>query len=123
MTHKDTSCFHTGLCADILEPNTLASPLLPDPADELGVCSLLLFPLACVLVLSLPFTRPLSLLLIAPSAESAFDCRWWPALAMEESAVDEEVRERFVATPLTSLSASSVGSRETNSFCSNWTTT
>ena len=28
-----------------------------------------------------------------------------------------------MATPLTSLSDSSVGSRETNSFCSNWTTT
>lgn len=38
-------------------------------------------------------------------------------------AVEEEVRDKVVATPLTSLSASSVGSLETNSFCSNWTTT
>lgn len=47
-------------------------------------------------------------MLIAPSAESA---------------VDDELRERFVAKPLTSLSVSSVGSRLTNSFCSNCTTT
>ncbi len=35
----------------------------------------------------------------------------------------ELMRERVVATPLTSLSVSLVGSRLTNSFCSNWTTT
>lgn len=41
---------------------------------------------------------------------------------MAESAFDEEFLERFVATPFTSLSVSSVGSRDTNSFCSNCTT-
>lgn len=38
-------------------------------------------------------------------------------------AMDEEARERFVGTPLTSLSVSSVGSLLTNSFCSKTTTT
>ena len=38
----------------------------------------------------------------------------------DEGDVDSE--EMAVATPLTSLSRSSVGSLETNSFCSNWTT-
>lgn len=40
-------------------------------------------------------------------------------------AVEEGVREwelRVVATPRTSFSSSWIGSRETNSFCSNWTT-
>ena len=41
----------------------------------------------------------------------------------EFSAVEEESRDRFVATPLTSFSDSWVGSRLTNSFCSNCTTT
>lgn len=38
-------------------------------------------------------------------------------------AIEEEARERFVGTPLTSLSVSSVGSLLTNSFCSKTTTT
>ena len=42
-----------------------------------------------------------------------------PIAVREERAVEEEFRDKVVATPLTSLSASSVGSLETNSFCSN----
>ena len=38
-------------------------------------------------------------------------------------AFEEDVLDRAVAVPFTSLSVSSVGSRLTNSFCSNWTTT
>ena len=70
-TYKDTSCFHTGLCADILAPNTLAIPPFPLPRLELGVCSLLDDPR--VLELSVR-VRPLpSLLLIASRTETAFD--------------------------------------------------
>lgn len=93
-TYKVTSCFHTGLCADMRDPKRPASWDLPEPRDEDGV--------ACALLRALPF--PLAFSLIAPRAESA---------------VDDELRERLVATPLTSLSVSSVGSRLTNSFCSN----
>lgn len=42
-----------------------------------------------------------------------------PIAPRAETALDEAGRETLVAVPLTSLSASSVGSRETNSFCSN----
>ena len=63
--------------------------------------------MACALLRALPCLL-LALELIAPKADSA---------------VDDEVRERLIATPLTSLSVSSVGSRLTNSFCSNCTTT
>lgn len=94
-THNETSCFQTGLYADMREAKRVASCDLPDPNDEEGV--------ACALPRALPFALAFSL--IAPSAESA---------------VDEEFRERvLVARPLTSLSVSSVGSRLTNSFCSN----
>lgn len=92
--YKDTSCFQTGLCAEMREPKRPASCDLPDPSDEDGVF--------CWLPRALPL--PFTLSLIAPRADSA---------------VDEETRERLVATPLTSLSVSSVGSRLTNSFCSN----
>ena len=80
-------------------PNSPPSCDLPDPNDEEGVgCALFR-----ALVPLLPF--PPALLLIAPR---------------EERAVEEDVREMvLVATPLTSLSVSSVGSRLTNSFCSN----
>lgn len=48
----------------------------------------------------------------------------FPAMALSVvRAFEEDVLERTVAVPLTSLSVSSVGSRLTNSFCSNWTTT
>ena len=84
-------------------PNIPPSCDLPDPSDEDGVGCALLRALAP------PLFRPFALLLIAPRVERA---------------VDEEVRETVLnATPLTSLSVSSVGSRLTNSFCSNWTTT
>ena len=100
-THKVTSCFHTGLCADMRPPNIPPSCDLPepDPTDEDGVGCALLRALAP------PLFRPFVLLLMAPRAESA---------------VEEDVRDNvLVATPLTSLSVSSVGSRLTNSFCSN----
>ena len=71
------------------EPNATCSCDFPDPNDDDGVGCALLRALPCLL---------LALELIAPRAESA---------------------ERFVAMPLTSLSVSSVGSRLTNSFCSN----
>ncbi len=70
-TYKDTSCFHTGLCADILEPNTLAMPPFPEPSDELGVCSLLEDPR--VLELSARLRPLLSLLLMASRTERAFE--------------------------------------------------
>ena len=38
-------------------------------------------------------------------------------------AVEDETRERTVATPRASFSCSCMGSREMNSFCSNWTMT
>lgn len=65
------------------------------------VCPLLVWPLVAA-------PGAATLPLIAPNADSA---------------VDEEFLDKFVATPLTSLSASSVGSLLTNSFCSNCTTT
>jgi hypothetical protein len=65
----------------------------PDETDDDGEVFVLLFPLFAAM---------------APNAERAFD---------------EPLRESAVAVPLTSLSVSSVGSRLTNSFCSNWTTT
>ena len=104
-THKETSCFQTGLWAEMREPSICESCDLPEPNEEDGV--------ACALPRALPPlpARPFAfaLLLIAPRADKA---------------VDEGLRERvLVATPLTSLSSSPVGSRETNSFCSNWTTT
>lgn len=43
--------------------------------------------------------------------------------AMVPTAEEDDVLDRGVAVPLTPLSISSVGSRLTNSFCSNWTTT
>ena len=55
---------------------------------------------------------------MAPSAESAFEVG-----AIDDNADDDDWRERLVATPLTGWSDSSVGSLETNSFCSNCTTT
>lgn len=42
-----------------------------------------------------------------------------PTAERVESALEDDTRERAVAIPLTSLSISSVGSRLTNSFCSN----
>ena len=44
------------------------------------------------------------------------------ALPRAERALEEDWRER-VGVPLTSLSSSDMGSLDTNSFCSNWTTT
>lgn len=91
-----------------------AIPLLLDPAELLGVCSLLPGLLPPPPVLAPPPVRPLALLLIAPNADSAWET---PNPAWPASALEDELRE--IAKPLTSLSDSSVGSRETNSFCSN----
>jgi len=62
---------------------------MPDEGDEVGEAPVL--PFVCLAA-------------IAPSAERAFD---------------ELLRERAVGVPLTSFSVSFVGSRLTNSFCSN----
>lgn len=105
-THKETSCFHTGLWADlIVEPRM---PLVFDERRDLvGAedCEMGTRPFGV--------TEPFLL-----SAEALF-----PMALREARAVEEGCRDKVVATPLTSLSASSVGSLETNSFCSNWTTT
>ena len=104
-THKETWCFQTGLWADLMfEPRT---PLVFDERDFVGWDG-------CVLG-----TRPFGV--IEPFLLSA---ETLPPIALREArAVEDELRDRVVAIPLTSLSASSVGSLETNSFCSNWTTT
>lgn len=84
----------------------LDKPAFPEPADDEGVW------VALPALLERPEGTAkatlFALLLMAPRAERA---------------VEEEFRERVVATPLSSFSDSSVGSRLTNSFCSNWTTT
>ena len=105
-THNETSCFHMGLWADLeTEPRT---PLVLDERRDfvwVGGCVLRTRPLG----VNEPF-----LLSIGPLL---------PIALREARAVEEGFRDKLVATPLTSLSASSVGSLETNSFCSNWTTT
>lgn len=104
-THKETWCFQTGLWADLIfEPRM---PLVFDERDFVGAegCKFGVRPFGV--------TEPFLL-----SAEALF-----PIALREARAVEEETRDKVVATPLASLSASSVGSRETNSFCSNWTTT
>jgi len=55
----------------------------------------------------------------AAAAAAAFD----PTAPKALMATEEDVRERFVAMPLTSLSPSSVGSLLTNSLSSKTTTT
>jgi hypothetical protein len=47
------------------------------------------------------------------------DTTFEPIAPRAEMALDEPFRERLVAMPLTSLSVSFVGSRLTNSLCSN----
>jgi len=99
-THKETSCFHTGLWADLkVEPRM---PLVFDERRDLvGGCGLGTRPLGV--------TEPLRL-----SGEPL------PPIALREArAVEEGFRDKVVAIPLTSLSVSSAGSLETNSFCSN----
>lgn len=61
----------------------------------------------------------LSFLAAISSANAALE----PIAPKADTAVDDPFRARLVAVPLTSLSVSSVGSRLTNSFCSNCTTT
>jgi hypothetical protein len=102
-TYKDTSCFHTGLCDDKRPKSPCAADrgfigdgaLLEDDRDDEGD----------VFVLDFPGGRDTAMAL---SAVRAFE---------------EEVLDRAIAVPFTSLSISSAGSRLTNSFCSNWTTT
>lgn len=108
-THKETSCFHTGLWADnppkrdCVDGTTVVVELgadgedLLDDIDEDGVLAPLFLP---------RFAE--SLEPIAPRA----------VRAMEEPFLD-----KFVAVPFTSLSSSVMGPRLTNSLCSNWTTT
>ena len=99
--HKETSCFQTGLWADlIVEPRM---PLVFDERVfvEAGGCELGTRPFGV--------TDPFLL-----SAEARL-----PIALRVARAVEEEFRDKVVGTPLTSLSVSSVGSLETNSFCSN----
>jgi len=101
-THKETSCFHTGLWADLrVEPRI---PLVFDERSGFAGCELGTRPLGV--------TEPF-LLSVGPLL---------PIALRVARAVEEESRDKVVATPLTSLPVSSVGSLETNSFCSNWTT-
>lgn len=116
-TYKETSCFHTGLCGE-MRPKRPWWMLAADGggADVFGGeefvgledvradldgrgCSLLFF----LLPGTIEFFEP-----IAPRAVRA---------------VEEVVPERVTAVPLTSLESSGMGSLETNSFCSNCTTT
>ena len=103
-TYNETSCFHTGLWTDLrVEPRTLL--VFDVRSDFGGGCELGMRPLGVIE----PF-----LLSVGPLL---------PIALRVARAVEEEFRDKVVGTPLTSLSASSVGSLETNSFCSNWTTT
>ena len=103
-THNETSCFHMGLWADLK-----VEPRMPLVFDErrvfVGGCELGTRPFGVMEPLRLS-TEPLL-----------------PIALRVARAVEEEFRDKVVAVPLTSLSVSSVGSLETNSFCSNWTTT
>jgi hypothetical protein len=89
-THKETSCFQTGLWAEIWPKRPL--PLERVEAD--GTDELALLPRR-----------------LASAVAAAF-----AAIALRADIALEGM-------PLTSLSASLVGSLLINSFCSNWTTT
>ena len=92
-THNETSCFHTGLWADLeVEPRT---PLVFERSDFAGGWESGTRPLGV--------TEPFRLSMVL----------------REVRAMEEVFRDKVVATPLTSLSASCAGSLETNSFCSN----
>src|ERR1700742_1984788 len=102
-TCNETSCFHTGLFADIPPKRPLplerADPAFTDETgDELLLLTLPLLPRRLAAAAFEP---------MAPSADMADEA--------------EGAAERDVGVPLTSLSASPVGSLLTNSFCSNWT--
>lgn len=100
-THKETWCFQTGLWADLIfEPRM---PLGFDDRDFVGAEGNRFG------VRPFGVTEPFLL-----SVEALF-----PIALREARAVEEGWRDKVVATPVTSLSASSVGSLETNSFCSN----
>ena len=104
-THKETSCFQTGLWAD-KRPKKASDGcgcednfgIVREDGGEESLLFLLFF--------LLPWTATLDPM--APRAERAF----------EDILLDE-----LIAVPLASLSDSRVGSRPTNSFCSNCTTT
>ena len=113
-THKETSCFHTGLCADnppnrppplgVLWPfvNEGASVERPDETLDWGD--------VLALFTADRFACSIARELIAPRA----------LMAVEDGVREWELR--VVATPRASFSCSWIGSRETNSFCSNWAT-
>jgi len=99
-THNETSCFHMGLWADLkVEPRMLL--VFDEWRGFVGGCELGTRPLGVI--------EPLRL-----SVEPLF-----PIALRVARAVEEEFRDKVVGIPLTSLSVSSVGSLETNSFCSN----
>jgi hypothetical protein len=106
--YKETSCFQTGLCAES-RPNKLVEfedgPALVEAA-EIVVFAEETDDAGDGFVLPLPLfaTSRAALEPMAPKAERA---------------LLELLRERLVAVPLTSFPDSSVGSRLTNSFCSN----
>lgn len=107
MAYKETSCFQTGLWADKQPKRPLDdggwgneeswADNLDDTSDDGGEGSLLF-----LLFFLLPWIAALDPM--APRTESAFD---------------DVLLDKSIAVPLTSLSDSNVGSRLTNSFCSN----
>ena len=107
-TYKETSCFQTGLWADKRPKKALddggccagdksCEDNFADAVDDGGEGSLLVL---------LGFLEPWIAALdpMAPRAERAFE---------------DMLLDKLIAAPLTSLSDSRVGSRLTNSFCSN----
>lgn len=135
-TDKVTSCFQTGLCAES-RPNSVAGDVFPVFADEVGEDP---DPLEDVRE---PFAGPASWDLPEDADEAALPapavftrlaasaalallvsaCALMLIAPRAESATEEVFRDMFVAVPLISFAVSSIGSRLTNSFCSNSTTT
>src|SRR5258708_22854732 len=109
--YKDTSCFQTGLWADLRPSNPFEGVLVPDPpgteSDDLVELDEELD------------TGDGRRVRNAASWAAALD----PTAPKALRATEEEVRERLVATPLISLSSSLVGSLPTNSLSSKTTTT
>lgn len=114
-TYNDTSCFQTGLWAEMRPKRPLERPFEGAVEELAGE--------------GVRVAREVegdgSLLSLAPVTAAAAAAALEPMAPRAERALEEErgLRATLTAVPLTSLSNSSVGSLETNSFCSNWTTT
>lgn len=117
MTSKDTSCFQMGFDAD-----------RPSAAKPLSAAA------AVAVVDAPPGGKPAKADGGVLLADGGADCRLRDDTASSygrdlviapsaPSAVEDVLRDRTTGTPLTSFSVSLVGSRLTNSLCSNWTTT